>query len=63
MELASKGDLSKLIQQKFKNAEGFFEYEVWKYGAQILAGLKHLHSMSIIHRDLKPANIFFGARD
>ena len=63
MELASKGDLAKLIQQKFKNAEGFFEYEVWKYGAQILAGLKHLHSMDIIHRDLKPANIFFGVRD
>lgn len=63
MELAPKGDLTKLIQQRFKNAEGFYEYEVWKFGSQILAGLKHLHSMNIIHRDLKPANIFFGSKD
>ena len=63
MELAARGDLAQLIQQRFKNAEGFYEYEVWKLGAQILAGLKHLHSMDIIHRDLKPANIFFGQRD
>jgi NIMA (never in mitosis gene a)-related kinase 1/4/5 len=63
MELASKGDLAKLIQTRFKNAEGFFEYEIWKYGVQILAGLKHLHSTNIVHRDLKPANIFFGPKD
>ena len=57
------GDLSKVIQERFKKAEGFYQYEIWKYGLQILNGLKYLHEMNIVHRDLKPANIFFGSKD
>lgn len=61
MELARGGDLAAMIQKRFKQGEGFYEYEIWKIGSQILAGLRHLHSLKIIHRDLKPANLFFTA--
>jgi serine/threonine protein kinase len=36
----------------------FEERVVWKYFAQICAGMAHMHARRVMHRDLKPANIF-----
>ena len=58
MELCEGGDLSQLIERQ----QGVLlaEDEVWRYFAQTLLGLHHLHGAKILHRDLKTRNLFLG---
>ena len=58
MEYLEGGDLSKLIEDQKKKNQYFKEEIIWKFLAQIILGLKHLHMKKIIHRDIKSANIF-----
>lgn len=57
MELADKGDFSKVCQSEGpmseKTAAGFF--------AQIVCGINHMHSMGIAHRDIKMQNVLVKA--
>ncbi|KAJ3147438.1 cyclin-dependent serine/threonine protein kinase [Geranomyces michiganensis] len=46
-----------------KMAERLLSERVWKYLAQIMAGIAYVHERNIIHRDLKPANILVSSRD
>lgn len=58
MELASAGDLRKLLEENIRSNCSLREEEIWQFLIQILKGLKALHEKKILHRDLKAANIF-----
>ncbi len=53
-ECAAGSELSALLE----NGHEFSEAEVKRIMADLLSGLKHLHSAGVVHRDLKPENIF-----
>jgi len=57
MELVPLGSLAKLI----KEFGPVCEAAARTYTAQMLEGLKYLHSEGILHRDIKPANALIGA--
>eukprot|EP00767_Chilomastix_cuspidata_P007349 gnl/Chilomastix_cuspidata/7989.p1 GENE.gnl/Chilomastix_cuspidata/7989~~gnl/Chilomastix_cuspidata/7989.p1 ORF type:complete len:400 (-),score=112.83 gnl/Chilomastix_cuspidata/7989:46-1104(-) len=57
-EFADGGDLNEQIQLHRARREHFSEQQIWMVLAQILSGLRELHSRGVVHRDLKAANIF-----
>lgn len=54
MEYCSGGNLSEMIEE---NRDGLEPSEFYKVFGNMVAAIKHLHSLHIIHRDLKPNNI------
>ncbi|CAF0942537.1 unnamed protein product [Rotaria sordida] len=62
LELASAGDLAKMIEYFVQKQKLLPEKTIWKYFSQICLGLEHMHSKRIMHRDIKPANIFINAQ-
>ncbi|CAF1199181.1 unnamed protein product [Didymodactylos carnosus] len=62
LELASAGDLAKMIEYFTQNKKLLSEKTSWKFFSQICTGLEHMHSKRIMHRDIKPANIFINAQ-
>lgn len=60
MEFVGGGDLLDKIDLAKQKGTSLPEELVWRYAAQILGGLKVLHSLKIIHRDVKSANIFLS---
>lgn len=63
LEFASLGDLSGRIRAARSDASGqgagLSESELVSYGADVAAGLAHLHGLrpKVFHRDVKPANV------
>ncbi|KAA6353560.1 MAG: putative NEK protein kinase, partial [Streblomastix strix] len=57
MEYCSGGNLRCVMNEVKNKCEKERRMIGYKYGYQILCGLKVLHSQGIIHRDLKPENI------
>lgn len=60
MEYLGGGDLYMKIKECKRKRALLPESLVWKYLAQMVSGLKQLHSMGILHRDLKCANVFIS---
>jgi len=58
MEHADGGDLLSKVTEHAKRGTLFKETEIWNYLAQMISGLKALHSKNVYHRDIKCANIF-----
>lgn len=59
LEYASEGELYNVL----KKVQRFPEATVAKYIKQMIAAVKHIHSLNIIHRDIKPENILLCEGD
>ena len=57
MELAERGSLQKLIDDRKMSNLLFTEKEALRMIANLVLGLIEIHSKGFQHRDLKPANI------
>ena len=66
LQWARGGDLKKLIK-KVKSGQAkiteFSEGMIWKYAAELSAGLEYMHEKRVMHRDLKPANIMLTEKN
>ncbi|PWZ00365.1 Pkinase-domain-containing protein [Testicularia cyperi] len=54
---ASEADLSQIIRSRQALSDAHLQY----FMAQILRGVRYMHSAKIIHRDLKPGNLLVNA--
>ena len=63
MELCELGSMSHFITewQKKNPCKNFDEATLWKFFADIILGLHHIHCQNLVHRDIKPGNIFVDA--
>jgi len=59
MEIAEKGSLKNLINQREKANQPFSEQEILIMFANIAFSLLEINSRGIFHRDLKPENMLF----
>ncbi|CAF1354169.1 unnamed protein product, partial [Adineta steineri] len=50
LELASAGDLAKMIKHFTRTNKLMPEKTIWKFFSQICSGLEHMHSKRIMHR-------------
>lgn len=57
LEYANAGDLAKMLDYFRKRGIALNEKNVWNFFAQVVAGLRYMHSKHVMHRDLKPANV------
>jgi serine/threonine protein kinase len=57
LELANKGDLKMMINDRINQKKPFNDAEVYKIITNVAIGLSEMHSKGVQHRDLKPANI------
>ncbi|XP_050442269.1 serine/threonine-protein kinase Nek7-like [Adelges cooleyi] len=57
-ELATGGDLRRMVREHYAAGALIAEATVWSCTVQLCAALKHMHDAGIMHRDIKPANIF-----
>jgi NIMA (never in mitosis gene a)-related kinase len=57
MELATEGDLRKLIEKHQDSEKPIEEEKIWKFATQMIKGLHYLHKTKIAHRDIKSANV------
>ena len=62
-EYCEKGNLAQLIKQHKENSTQIDIRDIFKYVAQICAGLEHMHNYKVLHRDLMPSNIFLADDD
>ena len=60
MELASHGDLAKLIAAAAKASQPLGEAQALLYFAQVADALAYMHERRVMHRDIKPANVFIS---
>jgi serine/threonine protein kinase len=63
MEIAEKGSLKNLINQRVKDNKPFSEQEILIMFANIAFSLLEVNSKGIFHRDLKPDNMLLSIRD
>jgi serine/threonine protein kinase len=62
LELASAGDLTKMITSFIRDKKLIPEKWIWILFSQICSGLEHMHLKRIMHRDVKPANVFVSSK-
>jgi len=63
MEIAEKGSLKNLINQRETENEPFSEQEIMIMFANIAFSLLEVNCRGIFHRDLKPENMLLSNRD
>jgi len=63
MEIAEKGSLKNLINQRQMDKIPFSEKEIFIMFANIAFSLLEVNSRGIFHRDLKPDNMLLSNRD
>lgn len=57
MEYAKEGNVREMIIENAYQKKTIAEADAYKIFAQMVQGMKYIHSKNIIHRDLKPENI------
>jgi serine/threonine protein kinase len=63
MEIAEKGSLQNLINQREMENAPFSEQEILIMFANIAFSLLEVNSRGIFHRDMKPDNMLISIRD
>jgi len=63
MDIAEKGSLKNLINQRQMDKIPFSEKEIFIMFANIAFSLLEVNSRGIFHRDLKPDNMLLSKRD
>ncbi len=62
-ELCEKGNLNDYLVEleKQQESELIKEDQVWRFLAQMLYAVKHVHDSGFVHLDIKPSNFFIAA--